>query len=97
MLGGKQVTPYVVVLLVLVSQVNPKFFLKYNRIYVGTPSADDEGTMVRRSVTPHQCRLRDITYSAPMYVDVEYTRDNKLVRKRKLCIGRLPIMLRSKR
>ena len=36
-----------------------------------------------------------MTYSAPITVDVEYTRGNQRVIKRDLCIGRMPIMLRS--
>ena len=30
-----------------------------------------------RELTPHDCRLRDMTYSAPITVDVEYTRGPK--------------------
>jgi DNA-directed RNA polymerase III subunit RPC2 len=38
-----------------------------------------------------------LTYAAPIYVDVEYTRGNQKVRRNKLPIGRMPIMLRSSR
>eukprot|EP01105_Mastigella_eilhardi_P014314 TRINITY_DN3263_c0_g2_i2.p1 TRINITY_DN3263_c0_g2~~TRINITY_DN3263_c0_g2_i2.p1 ORF type:complete len:1142 (+),score=317.03 TRINITY_DN3263_c0_g2_i2:278-3427(+) len=51
--------------------------------------------MVSVAVTPNQCRLRDITYAAPIYVDIEYTRGKQRVLRRQLCIGRMPIMLRS--
>lgn len=47
------------------------------------------------SVTPHECRLRDLTYSAPINVDVKYTRGRTIVLKKNVTIGRLPIMLRS--
>lgn len=40
-------------------------------------------------------RLRDITYSAPITVDIEYTRGQQRVIRNGLPIGRLPIMLRS--
>jgi DNA-directed RNA polymerase III subunit RPC2 len=33
-------------------------------------------------VTPQQCRLRDITYSAPITVDVEYTRGKEIIVKK---------------
>lgn len=46
-------------------------------------------------VTPFQCRLRDCTYSAPLYVDVKYTRNRQIVTKHGVQIGRLPVMLRS--
>ena len=48
-----------------------------------------------RKITPHECRLRDLTYSAPITVDIEYTRGTQRVIKRNLPIGRMPIMLRS--
>jgi DNA-directed RNA polymerase III subunit RPC2 len=39
--------------------------------------------------------LRDMTYSAEIEVDIEYTRGRLVVRKREISIGRLPLMLRS--
>ena len=30
--------------------------------------------MIISKITPHECRLRDMTYGAPIFVDVEYTR-----------------------
>lgn len=46
-------------------------------------------------VTPFQCRLRDCTYSAPIFVNVRYTRQRQIVSKNGVQIGRIPIMLRS--
>ena len=48
-----------------------------------------------QSTTPHDCRLRDLTYSAPITVDIEYTRGQQRVIRNGLHIGRMPIMLRS--
>ncbi len=48
-----------------------------------------------RATTPHECRLRDITYSAPLTVDIEYTRGQQRIIRQALPIGRMPIMLRS--
>jgi DNA-directed RNA polymerase beta subunit len=42
-------------------------------------------------------RLRDMTYSAPIMVDIEYTRGKEIVIKKGQDIGRLPLMLRSDR
>ena len=50
---------------------------------------------VDKSITPHEARLRDMTYSAQIRVNVEYTRGKNIVRRRGIPIGRLPIMLRS--
>ena len=51
--------------------------------------------MALSPVLPHTCRLRDITYSAPIFVNIEYTRAREIVHADKVCIGRMPIMLRS--
>jgi hypothetical protein len=53
-------------------------------------------------VSPQQCRLRDITYAAPISVDIEYTRGREIVRRTAATntavrIGRLPLMLRCDR
>lgn len=51
--------------------------------------------MIVSKVTPMQCRLRNMTYSAPITVDVEYTRGRQLVKRKGVVIGRMPIMLQS--
>ncbi|KAH7871222.1 uncharacterized protein C8R40DRAFT_1162803 [Lentinula edodes] len=77
----------------ITSDVDPRFWLKYTDINIGFPDRNEVET-VDKQVTPHECRLRDITYAAPIIVTVQYTRGNKIV-QRNVNIGRLPIMLRS--
>lgn len=49
-----------------------------------------------KETNPHMCRLRDLTYAAPIFVDVIYYKgDRRHIRKRDLEIGMLPVMLRS--
>lgn len=68
---------------------------------MGEPTYEED--YVQTGMTPQQCRLRDMTYSAPISVDVEYTRGKEIVvRKGKdgqgaIPIGRMPLMLRSDR
>ena len=76
------------------SDVDPRFWLKYTDISVGFPDRTDPDA-IDKTVTPHECRLRDTTYSAPIYVTIQYTRGKKIVKRPNVCIGRLPIMLRS--
>jgi DNA-directed RNA polymerase III subunit RPC2 len=76
------------------SEADPRFFLRYTDIYIGEPSLDEQ-SFTATSVTPFQCRLRDCTYSAPIYVNVRYTRQKQIVTKNHLQIGRMPVMLRS--
>ena len=68
---------------------------RYTDIRVETPSVDED--MGTRDVTPQQCRLRDLTYAAPIVVDVEYLNGKKesICVMKNVAIGRMPIMLRS--
>jgi len=78
----------------VISDADPMFYLKYLDIRVGEPNTE-EGFNITRSTTPHDCRLRDMAYSAPITVDIEYTRGQQRVIRNGLVIGRMPIMLRS--
>lgn len=75
------------------SDIDPSFFLRYTNIYIGSPKIDEN--MITYEITPQECRLRDLTYSAPILVDVEYVRGKQLVSRKEVVIGKLPIMLRS--
>lgn len=55
----------------------------------------EDGFNITKETTPHECRLRDMTYSAPITVDIEYTRGTQRVVRNSLLIGRMPVMLRS--
>lgn len=80
---------------------DPNFYLKYTNIHVGKPSVEED--YVVEEITPQQCRLRDMTYAAPITVDVEYTRGKDIVTRQSkngvggVVIGRIPLMLRSSR
>ena len=80
---------------------DPNFYLKYTNIQVGKPSVEED--FIVEEITPQQCRLRDMTYAAPVTVDVEYTRGKEIVTNTSkngvggVTIGRIPLMLRSSR
>lgn len=78
----------------VISDADPIFYLKYLDVRVGTPDIED-GYNITKPTTPHECRLRDTTYSAPITVDIEYTRGTQRVVRNNLLIGRMPVMLRS--
>lgn len=44
-----------------------------------------------------ECRTRGLTYSAPIYVDIKFTQGKRVVEEQGLVIGKLPIMLRSRK
>jgi DNA-directed RNA polymerase III subunit RPC2 len=78
---------------IIKSDSDPTFYLKYKDINIGQPSIEED--VVINSITPHECRLRDLTYSAPICVDIEYTRDGRVIHKPNVQIGKMPIMLGS--
>ncbi|GFR17628.1 DNA-directed RNA polymerase III subunit RPC2 [Trichonephila clavata] len=78
----------------IVSDVDPSFYVKYLSINVGRPVVEDDFQYEFES-TPHVCRLRDMTYSAPISVSVEYIKSHNRVIKNDVVIGKMPIMLRS--
>lgn len=78
----------------VLSDADPNWYLKYLDIHVGKPDIE-ESYNVTRPISPHECRLRDLTYSAPITVDIEYTRGQQRIIRKNLPIGRMPIMLRS--
>ncbi|XP_046739859.1 DNA-directed RNA polymerase III subunit RPC2 isoform X1 [Diprion similis] len=78
----------------VLSDADSLFYVKYLNVYIGTPDVE-ESFNVNRITTPHECRLRDLNYSAPISVDIEYTRGNQRIIRNSLLIGRMPIMLRS--
>lgn len=77
----------------ITSELDPNWYVKYLDIRVGTPEIRDGQN--KYSLTPQECRLRDLTYCAPIYVDIEYTRGQEVLTQKDLLIGRMPIMLRS--
>ena len=76
---------------------DPKFFLKYLDVRVGHPERTEhsDGGVYETPITPHECRLRDTSYTAPIIATVQYTRGNEIVTRDDIMLGRLPIMLRS--
>ena len=75
---------------------DPQWFLRYKDVRIGNPEVD-ESFHSAKTTTPMICRLRDMTYSAPIVVDLEYMRGNQIVLRNDLTIGKMPIMLRSNR
>ena len=76
------------------SEINPHFYLKYHDIHIEFPTIEEELGM--STTTPHECRLRSLTYCAPILVDISYTIDGDTEKiKNNICIGKMPIMLGS--
>jgi len=81
------------------SDIDDKFWFRYTDIRVGLPNRQEEDNLQGEdsTITPNECRLRDMTYAAPIFVDYEYLRADRAIRRTNVRVGRLPIMLRSSR
>ncbi|KAI5310524.1 DNA-directed RNA polymerase III core subunit ret1 [Ascosphaera atra] len=83
------------------SDVDPNFYIRFHDIYLGSPRRSDEEqtedphSKFESDITPNECRLRDMTYAAPILVDFEYVRGRQRVKRKGTPIGRMPMMLRS--
>lgn len=77
----------------ILSDVDPDFYLQYNNIRVGFPQRVVE--FQKRAMMPMECRIANLTYSADIFVDIEYYFNQKTITKTDVVIGRMPIMLGS--
>lgn len=72
-----------------------KFKIRFGRITVGKPEIT-EADGSKRAISPIEARLRKISYSAPIYLEIS-TYVNDVQRENFIAeIGKMPIMLKSK-
>ncbi|MFC1455019.1 DNA-directed RNA polymerase subunit B'' [Candidatus Undinarchaeota archaeon] len=82
-----------------IGQINPEledFHIKLGKINVGDPVAKEADGSTRK-VYPNEARLRDRTYSAPMTLEMTPVENGEEQETLKVVIGKLPIMLHSKK
>ncbi|VDD91228.1 unnamed protein product [Enterobius vermicularis] len=79
---------------------NPtKFSLKFDQIYLSKPTHwEKDGAPT--PMMPNEARLRNLTYSSPLYVDITKTmsregEEPRDMKYEKVFVGKIPIMLRS--
>ena len=77
----------------------PRYMLKFEQIYLSKPTHwEKDGAP--SPMMPNEARLRNLTYSAPLYVDITKTvikegEEPVETQHQKTFIGKIPIMLRS--
>eukprot|EP00940_MAST-03C_sp_MAST-3C-sp2_P002322 g2322.t1 len=76
------------------SDMSANFCIKYKKVYVGRPTVREE-SFKKSFATPMMCRIRDLTYSSKIEVDVEYSVGGGKTYMKRTPLGRIPIMLRS--
>lgn len=72
-----------------------EFKIKFDKIWVTKPEIT-EADGSKRSIYPTEARLRKITYSAPMYIEVSSHINGVQRESFTTMIGNIPIMLKSK-
>jgi DNA-directed RNA polymerase II subunit RPB2 len=75
-----------------------QFSLKFGQIYLSKPTHwEKDGAPT--GMMPNEARLRNLTYSSPLYVDIVKTvtrpdQQPEETRYNKIFVGKIPIMLR---
>ena len=72
-----------------------KFVIKFGKIWVGKPEIT-EADGSKRHITPIESRLRKISYSAPIFLEVSAHINDVQRESFTAQIGKMPIMLKSK-
>lgn len=72
-----------------------EFKIKFNKIWIEKPQIT-EADGSKRSIYPIEARLRNLTYAAPIFIEVMVYVDGIQRESFTAQIGRLPIMVRSK-
>jgi len=70
--------------------------VRLNNIQILHPQLVEEDGSRRTDFYPMEARLRDKTYSAPLFADIELYRKGVLQDTKRTAIGELPVMLKSK-
>ncbi|MEM3405870.1 MAG: DNA-directed RNA polymerase subunit B'' [Candidatus Pacearchaeota archaeon] len=68
--------------------------IKINKIKVGKPNIKEADGSIN-NITPTEARLRNLTYSSPIYVEISLKSDGK-EESYEVEIGRIPILVKSK-
>ncbi|KAF5658343.1 DNA-directed RNA polymerase III subunit RPC2, partial [Fusarium denticulatum] len=72
------------------SEVDSNFWLEFTDIRVDSPRRQDwTDNKSHSEVTPMECRLRDMTYAAPIFVDIQYIRDKQRIVRKNVPLGRM--------
>lgn len=72
-----------------------EFKIRFDKIWIEKPQIiEADGS--RRRIFPREARLRNLTYSAPMFLEVKVYMDGTLRESFTSNVGKIPIMLKSK-
>jgi len=70
------------------------FEIKFGKVWVEKPYImESDGT--KREVTPMEARLRDVTYEAPILLEMYYVKNGVEGEKQTIHVGNIPVMVKS--
>ncbi|MEM0275499.1 MAG: DNA-directed RNA polymerase subunit B'', partial [Nitrososphaerota archaeon] len=69
--------------------------VKLSNPEIGTPKIVEIDGTVTENVTPMECRLRNLTYAAPLYVKLSLYINGNLLSSERVEVGIIPIMVKS--
>ncbi len=80
-----------------VIELNNGFKIELGKIRLGNrPVVLETDATMNEEITPLECRIRDLTYAVPIFLEVKlYGPNNELIDSGEFKIGDLPVMLRS--
>eukprot|EP01105_Mastigella_eilhardi_P008945 TRINITY_DN2141_c2_g1_i2.p1 TRINITY_DN2141_c2_g1~~TRINITY_DN2141_c2_g1_i2.p1 ORF type:complete len:1262 (-),score=328.38 TRINITY_DN2141_c2_g1_i2:112-3750(-) len=72
-----------------------KNVIKFGQVYLSKPMITEADGSFGMQLYPNDARLRNLTYAAPLYVDIEHHTESSKKAYSKMMVGKVPIMLRS--
>jgi DNA-directed RNA polymerase subunit B len=73
----------------------PGFKLIIKGFRLGEPQVREVDGSVNKNITPMECRLRDLTYAAPLYITVVPVENDVPGNPVEILVGEIPIMIKS--
>ena len=68
--------------------------LNFGKVHIGRPSIKEADGSTRQ-IFPNEARIRNLTYAAPVYVDITPIINGTSEKPERVHIGNLPIMVKS--
>jgi DNA-directed RNA polymerase subunit B len=80
----------------IVQTSSPNFYAVITDVRIGNPQVREFDGSINNSITPLECRVRNLTYAAPVYVNIVLVEDGiKSASPEPILLCEIPVMVRS--
>lgn len=80
----------------IVQTSSPNFYAVITDVKVGNPQVREFDGSINTSITPLECRIRNLTYASPVYVNIVLVEDGiKSASPEPILLCEIPVMVRS--